>query len=193
MNLISPVKLDLHQTFVTFAERMGLREKYSNRRLKKTEIEIDHHPIIPELDKVKKVGVLWGPDGKHALQYLKDYFSPRGAIVRDLCFFHEDVQYATDANSLTQGELDWLKFPKPGIIDTFTHLHFDLLLIVAVHSNITLDYLTLVTRAKFKVGWSPNEKNYLDLNINIGENKDALFLAKQQIFYLGQLNQKTSK
>ena len=133
MNLISLVKLDLHQTFVTFAERMGIREKYANRRLKKTELEINHHPIIPDLDKVKKVGVLWGPDGKPALQYLKDYFSSRGAIVRDLCFFHEDVQYATDANSLTQGELDWLKFPKPGIIDTFTHLQFDLLLIVAVH------------------------------------------------------------
>ena len=67
-------------------------------------------------------------------------------------------------------------------------MNFDVLLNVALEQNITLNYITLNTLAKFKIGWSPNENNYFDLNINITQNQDALYLAKQQIFYLGQLN-----
>ncbi|MCG6186370.1 DUF6913 domain-containing protein [Maribellus maritimus] len=192
MNLIS-LKIDFHQSFIKFAERMGIREKYANRKLLKTELIINHSPQVPDLDSVKKVGIIWEPEGKNAYQYIKDFFSERGVVVRGFCVYNEDVNFATDTNSLTPKELDWLKLPKQGRIDTFTQLKFDILLNIALSQNITLDFITLSTQAKFKVGWSQKEKNYLDLNINIGQNQDALFLAKQQIFYLGQLNQKTSK
>jgi hypothetical protein len=189
MNFIS-LKTDFIHSFVTFAERMGLREKYANRKLLKTEAAISHQPRIPSLESVKKVGVIWEPAGKEAYRYLKEYFGEKGVVVRGLCIYNENVEFATDTNSLTPKELDWLKFPKPGKIDSFTGTKFDLLLNIALTHNITLDYITLATRANFKVGWSPNEKNHFDLNINIGQNQNALFLAKQQIFYLGQLNQK---
>jgi hypothetical protein len=51
-----------------------------------------------------------------------------------------------------------------------------------------INYITALSRAKFKTGWSPDEKNFFDLNIKINEKQDALYLAKQQIFYLSQLN-----
>ncbi len=193
MNLISLLKIDFHQSFVTFAERMGLKEKYAKRKLQKAEDDNPRHPVVPTLEKIKKIGIIWEPEEKEAYQYLNDYFSERGVSVHGMCIYKEDVKFATDTNSLTPKELNWLKFPKPGKLETFTQLQFDILLNIALNQNITLDFITLTTQAKFKVGWSPNNKNYLDLNINIGENKDAMFLAKQQIFYLGQLNQKTSK
>ena len=66
-------------------------------------------------------------------------------------------------------------------------MNFDILLNIALSQNLALDYITALSQAKFKVGSSPNASNYFDLNINIGENNDALYLAKQQIFYLAQL------
>jgi hypothetical protein len=192
MNFIS-LKINFPQSFVTFAERMGLREKYANRKLLKAEAAFRHQPKIPSLESVKKVGIIWEPDEKEAYRYLKEYFTEKGAAVNALCIYYNNVEFATDTNSLTPKELDWLKFPKEGKINHFTDKQYDLLLNIALHQNITLDFVTLTTRAKFKVGWSPNEKNYFDLNINIRQNQDALFLAKQQIFYLAQLNQKTSK
>jgi len=65
-----------------------------------------------------------------------------------------------------------------------------LLLNIALNQNRVLDYLTALSKARFKIGWSPDQSNFFDLNINIGGKQDALFLARQQIFYLSQLNKK---
>ena len=77
-------------------------------------------------------------------------------------------------------------------VDNFIETEFDLLLNVALQQNLILDYITAFSRASFKIGWSPVKENYFDLNINIGGKQDALYLARKQIFYLGQLN-KTKK
>ena len=76
------------------------------------------------------------------------------------------------------------------MIDDFISIKLDVLLNIALKQNLVLDYITLLSKARFKVGCSPEENNYFDLNINIEENDDALFLAKQQIFYLAQLKNK---
>jgi hypothetical protein len=61
---------------------------------------------------------------------------------------------------------------------------------IALEDNLVLDYLTALSQAKFKVGSSQKTNNYFDLNINIDENREPMYLAKQQIFYLAQLNKK---
>jgi hypothetical protein len=94
-------------------------------------------------------------------------------------------------NAITPQTTNWLGFPKKGIAEDFLNTEFDLLLNIALDNNLVLDYLTALSKARFKVGWSPEENNFYDLNINIKGKQDALFLARQQIFYLGQLNKKT--
>lgn len=174
-------------------ESMGLKDKYANKKLQKKEAEIQRKPEIPNLDTIKKVGVIWHPEQKEAFHYLQEYFSKKQVIFRSLCVYNEKNEMAIDSNSIILKDLNWWGFPKPGIIDSFAEMQFDLLLNISLEQNLALDYITLTTQAKFKIGWSPNEKNYFDLNINIVQNQDALYLAKQQIFYLGQLNKKTSK
>jgi hypothetical protein len=142
------------------------------------------------LETIKKVGVLWQPEQKDAYHYLHDYFNKKQVIFRSLCLLDKQIEMMVDANTLSPKDINWLKFPKPGVIDEFTKMQFDVMLNIALEQNITLDYITLQTKAKFKIGWSPSEKNYFDLNINISQNKNALYLAEQQIFYLGQLNKK---
>ncbi len=153
---------------------MGIREKYANRKLLKLEIAAEKRKAkIPSLDSVKKVGIIWEPDETDAYHYLKDYFEKNGVVVRGLCIYSENVEFPTDTNSLTPKDLNWYKFPKPGTFNNFTETSFDILLIIALNQSIPLDFITLTSQAKFKVGWSPNEKNFLDLNINIGENQNA--------------------
>ncbi|HSH19248.1 MAG TPA: hypothetical protein VLA03_02270 [Draconibacterium sp.] len=69
-------------------------------------------------------------------------------------------------------------------------IRFEILLNIALEDNLVLDYITGLSKAQFKVGSSAKPKNYFDMNINIGENTDPMYLAKQQIFYLAQLNKK---
>jgi len=172
---------------------MGLKQKIALKRLQKTEADIQRTPEIPDLNSVKKVGVIWQPEQKEAFLFLQDYFSKKQVVFRNLCVYNENVELAAESNSIIPKDLDWLGFPKPGKIDGFTEIQFDILLNIAPMQSITLDYISLVTQARFKIGGVVNEKNYFDLNINIGQKQDALYLAEQQIFYLGQLNKKSNK
>lgn len=172
---------------------MGLIEKYANRKLRQMEAASRRNPVIPNIETIKKVGVIWQPEQKDAYYFLQSYFNKKQTIFRSLCVLDKPVEMMVDGNTLSPKDINWLKIPKHGTIDSFTEMDFDILLNVALEQNITLDYITLQTRAKFKIGGSPDEKNYFDLNINISRNKNALYLAEQQIFYLGQLNKKYNK
>ncbi len=172
---------------------MKLKQKYAQRKLRKLANKQKHNPVMPNMDSAKLIGVIWHPTQKEAFQYLKNYFNKEQIIFWGLCVFEENVNPQSDSNTLTSADLNWLGFPKPEKIDDFTNIKFDVLINIALSQNLILDTITLLSKAKFKVGSSPDETNFFDLNINIGENDDAMYLAEQQIFYLAQLNKTTDK
>jgi hypothetical protein len=169
---------------------MKLIEKYAFHKLHKMAAAVNRRVKLPDPGSVRKVGVLWQPGQSAAFQYLHDHFSKSGVIFRNLCVYTRKTEDETGYNSITPGDLNWLGFPRSRSSGDFVETEFDLLLNIALEQNLVLNYLTSLSRAHFKIGWSPDEKNFFDLNINIKGKEDALFLAKQQIFYLRQLNEK---
>jgi hypothetical protein len=167
---------------------MGFKQKYAHRKLAKLITLQTRTPEIPKLEPHSKVGVIWQPSEKPAVHYLRDHFNRQGAIFRDYCIFDKDSNPAAEANSLTIADLNWWGIPKPDKVGDFIEIEFDLLLNIALEPNFAIDYVTALSKSKFKIGSSPNDENHFDLNIKIGENQDAMYLAKQQIFYLAQLN-----
>jgi len=172
---------------------MGIKQKIAERKFQKLARQHKHYPVLPELTKARKVGVLWQPAHKRAFQYMQDYFRKKQAIFRGFCVFEETANPLPDTNTVTTYDLTWLGFPKPEKVEDFMNMEFDILFNVALEQNFVLDYITLFSKAKFKVGTSKDESNYFDLNINIGQKKDSTYLAEQQIFYLAQLNNTTLK
>lgn len=169
---------------------MSIKEKYRNWKFKKQLAAVKRTPFIRNIDEIKKVGVIWQPSEKEAVHFLRDYFNKQHVIFRTYCVFDDLANPVASNNTLTTNDLDWWGFPKPEKTQDFMQTHFDVLLNIALKQNFILDYITAFTLADFKIGWSPGEQNHFDMNINIGENQDAMFLAKQQIFYLAQLNKK---
>ena len=172
---------------------MGIKQKYAQKKLKKIAKGIIHNPVLPTLENAKSIGVIWHPSQKEAFQYLKSYFNKPQVLFREFCVFEEDINPLSDTNTLTVKDVNWFGFPKPEKTDDFSNIQFDILFNIATQQNLILDYLTLISKAKFKVGSSNKESNYFDLNINIGKKDDSIYLVKQQIFYLAQLNKTTSK
>ena len=170
---------------------MKLIEKYARRKLLQKTALVKRHVMLPNPDSVRKVGVLWEPSERQAFQFLHDHFSHAQVIFRNLCVYPKNAVADTGTNILTPKDLNWYGLPKPGPVDDFINTEFDLLLNIALNQSLQLDYVTALSKARFKIGWSPDEKNFFDLNINIKGKNDALFLARQQIFYLGQLNKTT--
>jgi len=180
------------QTIITLYCQMRLLNTYARRILRKKAETISREVKLPHPDDIGKVGVLWQPSQKEAYLYLYNYFLPKKAIFRNLCINTENTDSSITSNVITSKDLNWLGLPKKGHATDFIKMEFDMLMNIALKQNIVLDYITALSNAKFKTGWSPDENNYFDLNIKINSKQDALYLAKQQIFYLRQLNIKTN-
>ncbi len=169
---------------------MNIKQLYRDRKFRQELALIQRVPVVPKLEEVRKVGLIWQPSQKEAMNYLRDFFNKNHIIFRTFCVFDELSNPLEANNALTVNDLNWWGIPRPEAIQDFMSVQFDLLLSIALKQNFVLDYITALTPAKFKVGTSNLETNYFDLNINIGENQDTMFLVKQQIFYLAQLNKK---
>jgi hypothetical protein len=167
---------------------MKLIEKIAYYTLNKKIKAAKRQVQLPHPDKIRKVGVVWQPEEKAAFQYLHDYFAHQKVIFRNICVYENHAAVTGDTSIITSKDLNWLGLPKPGPVDDFIETKFDVLFNIALEQNLVLDYITALSQAKFKTGWSPEKCNFFDLNINIGNKQDALYLAEQQIFYLRQLN-----
>ena len=170
---------------------MGIKAKLAERKFRKLAKKHIHQPVFPNMKKAKKIGVIYQPSNKRAYQYIKEYFHKEHVIFRGFCVFEETANPLPDFNTLTTDDLTWLGLPKQDKIDDFLHISFDVLFNIALEQNLVLNYITHFSNARFKIGTSPNDHNFFDLNIKIKENDDSLYLAKQQIFYLAQLNKST--
>ncbi len=166
-------------------------EKYACRKLQREAAGVTRRVQLPNPDSIRKVCVLWQPAQEKAYKYLRDYFQHSRVIFRNLCIYEKNAVVPTGTNVITPKDLNWLGLPKPGLADDFLNADYDLLLNVALEQNLVLLYLTALSRAQFKIGWSGSGLNFFDLNIQIKDKEDALFLARQQIFYLEQLNKKS--
>ena len=169
---------------------MKIKEIIAHRKLTKIISNIERSPVFPNINKVKSIGVIWQPTQKEAFQYLKSYFNREQVIFRGFCVFEAITNPHQDANTLTVKDLDFWGLPKKEKVDEFINIRFEVLFNIALEDNLVLDYITALSQARFKIGSSTNANNYFDLNINIDENRDPMYLAKQQIFYLAQLNKK---
>ncbi len=167
---------------------MRIIETYTRRLLSRKMATLKRQIILPNPDSIRKVGVLWLPAQRESFQYLYNHFSSKQIVVRNLCVYLNQSAQSPGANTIVPKEISWLGIPKKGIADDFLNMEFDLLFNIALEQNLILDYLTGLSLAHFKIGWSPEKDNFFDLNINIRENEDAMFLVRQQIFYLSQLN-----
>lgn len=167
---------------------MKLIEKIAYYTLSKKIKAVKRQVELPHPEKIRKVGVVWQPEQKAAFQYLHDYFAHEKVIFRNMCIYENHAGVPGDTSIITSKDLNWMGLPKPGPVDDFIKTEFDVLFNIALEQNRVLDYITALSRAKFKIGWTPSHRNFLDLNINIGNKQDALYLAEQQIFYLRQLN-----
>lgn len=171
---------------------MGLIEKYAFKRLSKKAAIVKREVKIPQAGSIKKVAILWQPSEADAFSFLQNHFSKQQVILRNICIDLYNDEGVKATNIISAKDLNWMGLPRVESCESFINTEFDLLLNIALYQTLPLTFITALSRAKFKVGWSPAENNFFDLNIKIGSKQDSLYLAEQQIFYLSQLNKKTS-
>jgi len=73
-------------------------------------------------------------------------------------------------------------------MDRFMEFEYDLLFLISLTPCFPLEAITALTKAHFKIGPAFGQVDYLDLSIDTGDNKNSLYLVKQQIYYIEQFS-----
>jgi hypothetical protein len=82
-------------------------------------------------------------------------------------------------------KLNFFNLPSAEKIGRFIDTPFDLLFNIYHEENISLQGVSVLSKAKYQLGAQMNLATQLfDITIDTGENKDLYYLAKQMEFYL---------
>ncbi len=149
------------------------------------------------LDNAKTVGLLYSVKDEityNKITKLVKSFQDRNKIVKSLGFINEKSipHYCHPKLSydyFTLKELNWFNKPNNSFIRDFVNIDFDLLIDLSIKDNIYLQYISGISKAKFKVGkFGDKNSNYYDLMINITENTSLDKFIEQLQHYISIIN-----
>ncbi|NQU85031.1 MAG: hypothetical protein HQ541_04655 [Mariniphaga sp.] len=167
---------------------MNTREQIAYCLLDSKYRKIRRQVKLFNFENAKRVGVLWHLDDKEGFLYISDFLKKKQVISRYLCYTGTSSEVI--ANSFGKKETNFFGFPKKGVANSFMEVEYDLLVNISVNDCFPLKFVTALTNAHFKIGTDTGSDNYFDLSIKIEDNKNSLYLVKQQIHYIEQFNKK---
>lgn len=165
---------------------MGIIEKYAYHLLEKKLLNVKREVRLTGFSSASKVGVLWHIDEMDAFLFLSDFLKNNKIIFRNLCYTGANKEKFS--NSFCKKETNFFGFPKSTVANTFMEVEYDLLMNISVAGCFALDAVSIMANSHFKIGWADKFKDLYDLSIDVSKNKDALYLVKQQIYYMEQFN-----
>ena len=171
---------------------MSLKNQIIAWQIKRRAKTIDRKVVAANLEKVKTAGIIWKIDDREVHRLLVDSLKSKGVRITSLCFSDQpgSLQGETVVSSddfTVSGKL------RNSEIESFIEEKFDLLIDISLAQGIEVQYVLALSKATFKVGWSPLSLKHFDLVIDVSKRKEPGYLADQIVHYLGELNKAESE
>jgi len=172
---------------------MGLRSKIATRVLISKLSSVSREKKIFNLDSAKTAGVIWEADQREVFIRIENELYLTGVKVVDICYYPSKKAVVPEGiNGFTRKDTHWWsEVPSSHLVDTFIHQKFDILIDLTGQSSFPAIYMTALSEAAFKIGYSGRSVNYFDLNIEFSEQPEAMQLAEQILYYLTRINKTT--
>lgn len=167
-----------------------------NRILKK---KLRHFSRVREghnLETAKTAGIIFTPTDqisfeqiKHFLSYLSGYklqIYVLGYV--DAKVIPESFLFWKGINLFSRKELSWVRIPQTPLITDFIEKPFDILLDLSLEDYFPVEYISRLSKAKFKVGRFTSVHNSFDLMFDIENNKSLEVYLEQIKNYLNLIN-----
>lgn len=148
------------------------------------------------LEKAKEIGIIYDAnDSKNEgkIQQFAAELRNNGKKVLLMGFINEK-ELSAKQNPQINSEYFWkekltfFNLPNTDKIGQFPNIQFDLLFNIYFDENISMQGLSVVSKAKYKLGAQMNLATQIfDMTIDTGKNKDMYYLAKQMEFYLNAI------
>lgn len=171
---------------------MGLKSRIANRILSSKLDSVNREKKVFNLDLASSAGILWEFDQKESFDLIEKELNKAGIKTNGLCYFPlKKAVIPEGVTGFTRKETSWSEIPKTNLAEDFVRQKFDILIDLTVQKYFPVVYLTALSEAAFKVGYSGEAENYFDLNIEFKEKPETGQLADQILYYLKRINKST--
>ncbi len=171
---------------------MGLKAKFANRILTAKLSSVVREKKVFNLDSAKSAGILWEIDQKDSFDLVAKELQKAGIETVGLCYSpSKKVVIPDEIKGFTRKQSNWSEIPKTEMAEDFIQQKFDILIDLTGQKYFQMVYVTALSLAAFKIGYSGKSANYFDLNIEFGDQPETNQLAEQILYYLKRINKTT--
>ena len=170
----------------------NIKTKFAVKKINKY-LKIQKRQVVQtSFAQAKSIGILYANTQNQNLDYVIKLYNEllkSGKRVSVLAFFPNKIEnISTQINTISLKDFSLFCNPKSEIINNFIEDKFDLFINLDLGNNIILQYLSLLSNAKFKTG-SYNDLNIkiLDLMLNLNTKLSIENLIEQLKIYTNQL------
>jgi len=173
-------------------EVMGFKSKIANRILSSKLNSVVREKKVFNLDSAKSAGILWEINQKESFDRIENELANAGIKTIGLCYSHsKKAVLPEEIVGFSRKHSNWTEIPKTELVDDFIQQKFDILIDLTGQRYFQMVYVTALSLAAFKIGYSGKSANYFDLNIEFREQPDPSQLAEQILYYLKRINKTT--
>ena len=149
------------------------------------------HAII-NMPQVHTVGIVFdstNPANDSAVLSFAEQLKSAGKEVELLGFVNDKKTESKPGITIfNRKALNWLDIPTTEPIESFAQKKFDLLLACFTGEHLTLEYLTAISNARWRVGaYAENKTGFYDMMINVGDKTDLQYLLDQSVYFLNYI------
>ena len=174
----------------------NLRYKIGHYFLKQELVDFSRERGFDGFENSKSIGILFDATQKDDLElatryvkYLKDHKKRikaigffQGKTIPDMVFSKLEFDY------FTKKDLNWYFKPMPGFVDQFIDEEFDILIDLNLDLAFPLQYISELSKAKFKIGKFQEGNTHYDFMIDVPEDKGIKYFLRNLDLYIQQIN-----
>ena len=149
------------------------------------------HDII-NLDDAKNIGIVYdstNPDNDTVITGFAEMLRGQGKQVEILGFVNDTkIDTKTGVTIFNKKNLSWTRIPEDERVEKFAAQKFDLLLGCFTGENLPLEFVTRISKARWRVGaYVENKTECYDMMVNVSGKNDLQYLLEQTTYFLNQI------
>jgi len=158
-----------------------------------TQVSRVNHESV-DFDKAKSIGVLFDAsriESREIVTKYVDLLKRSGKTIKVLGYLNEKEQQPNLAfKHFSNKEISFSYQPKDEVVRSFMNEPFDILLNLYLKPTFTLEYITALSKATFRVGPLSENTDCYDLMVQTDQQKDLRHFIQQVEFFLKKMNLK---
>lgn len=177
----------------------SLRIRAGSNILRKKSLKVKRKRDFVNLKKAARIGIVWDIIKNDDLAAISDFIlkmNERGIKVDIIGFFHgkqlpDNLTALRYITCLKREDLSFLYRPKTVEADRFINSAFDILIEISFRDCLPVRYLSTLTPARCRVCCDTGDdqnRNFADIMISTGKNRDVREYLNQVVTYLEIIN-----